>query len=199
MKKLIFLLVLSLTATSCTLSEDTNNDQNPSKETSELSVVSNEIIDEQNDNILLESAISSKDASLCEGISDTEKKSECKLIVSEILIMDEAVQKEDKVSCDSLTIEQYKNSCSIQIEAKKQQSALDETESLNRDKYKEEMNNIKLQAKDKKDYLLCDKIDDENLMYSCKFDVIKSIVSETGEIELCEKIGKQDMVEICKN
>jgi hypothetical protein len=199
MKKLIFLLVLSLTATSCTLSEDTNNDKNPSKETSELSVVSNEIIDEQNDNILLESAVSSKDSSLCEGISDTEKKSECKEIITDNVIMEEAISKKDLSLCDSIKIDRYKTTCKSKIESDLKR---DEESKI----YQEELNaniskydSIATTALEEGNVESCSKIEDENIKDSCIYNVVISLAKENSNPEKCNEIQNQSYRDLCKS
>jgi hypothetical protein len=196
MKKLLALVLITSLFSACGLISET---EKPAEEKQIISDESMELVDAQADNSFLNSAMSTKDKSFCEKIKNTVKKNDCMIIVSDLIQLDEALAKLDKKLCENIRLESYKTSClsNIEIEEKEKLNELLELEKRNNER--EIMNNIELEAHNKKDYSLCNKILDENIKLTCKYNVIIDIVNDTKNKSLCDEIGDIEMISICKN
>lgn len=145
------------------------------------------------DNQIYENAVSSKDTISCEKIWDESKKEECKSVVAALALTDKAVIEMDDNYCGDIEIERYKENCEDLVEQK-----MDEQAAAAKEEEKNiGMTEIAQEAMDQQDLSICEEIEDENIMYSCKKNIIINQVIKTKDGTLCSKLEKEEYIQEC--
>ncbi|MFC1616367.1 hypothetical protein ACFL21_04450 [Patescibacteria group bacterium] len=143
-------------------------------------------------------ALGNKDNSECDKIENNDLKDECKEIVDAIIIKDEAVTKLDASLCEDIELKRYKSDCTDLVNSLiKEQKEKEERIELEQSE-EQERRNFEQEAMETKNPDLCDKIEDEGQLYTCKFNVIADIAVEENDPDECEAIGKEDLIKLCE-
>lgn len=180
--------------TACTSQENTEGSLtdtaiNSNNETTDATSKSDEILDD----IILTNAMNSSDSSKCSEILDKEKSSECSNITESLKLIDEAVSTLDESKCNSITLERYKEVCSVNLK--------EATEIANKNEIQQneiiKMQTVSQQALDAKDISKCDQLTDA-AMYSCRTNVLTNQAIEKNDPTICEQIGDQEFIDGCK-
>lgn len=153
-------------------------------------VNSDTVLDDQ----LFQEATNANDLAKCDEIANSTKKDECKMVVQSFLTTAEAVAKLDASLCEDITEERYKENCEKGVTSKiEHEKAIKEIE--NKDK---ERLTIEIEATEKGDPKICESIEDENQMYSCKYNIIVNKAISQNDASLCDEIGKDSFIQNCK-
>lgn len=136
------------------------------------------------DNSIFIEATSSGNISRCKDILDNKLKVSCEQVINDKAEIASAVADLDKSKCGKISDDRYKKDCETQVDLKLKAKTAD-------------IDRIKLQqeAYDKKDYSICDKVEDSNQKNACMFNVI----TQLKDPSLCEKIGQKDLIAKCKS
>lgn len=151
------------------------------------------------DSEIFTEATATKNLARCGKILDTDKSAECEQAVKDLILTDQAVAQNDASLCKEIKDERYKENCESRIERLL-------NEEKEREKIAEEKERIIQGGKDaeakafeKNDPNLCNTIEDDNLKYACRFNVIVDQAIAAGSASKCDEIGEQTFEEECKN
>jgi proteasome lid subunit RPN8/RPN11 len=186
MKKLLAIFVLALLAFSaCDLFEKEEKENEPPAEVNADTILDNQIY---------EQAVGSNDLETCDRILGETKKEECKDVVNAAVLTQKALEEMDDDVCDGIKLDRYKENCEALIADEENRLELAEKEA----KASEEMLAIEQEAVDKGDYKICDKIEDQNKVYICRFNVIANKAISANDKTLCKEIGEENLIKECE-
>lgn len=160
-----------------------------------VAVNADTILDQQ----IYSGAVGAKDAKACERIKDEAMKGECRDVVNALLFTDQAVAKLDKGLCGKIKLSRYEEECGNRVEGLVEQAKEKENKIELSQKQEEDRLKFATEAMEKKDYKLCDKIEDKNQQASCKFNVIIETAKSSKNKTLCDNIGAEGLINECKS
>jgi hypothetical protein len=145
------------------------------------------------DTTLYNAALKYKDASYCDKISLQEGINKCKDDVKSTIVVNAALKSLDPKKCDELANQSDIDVCKTQIEVAK-------TEKMKADQKNADLNaneDILIQAMDKQDASLCQKITDDTQKQLCvdKLYIIEAATKK--DKTLCDKIVNSDQKKYC--
>lgn len=186
MKKFLAILLLALLAFSgCSLfGKEGAPEPQAAQEISADSILDNQIY---------EQAVNASDLEACDRILEEGKKEECKSVINGTLLTQKAVEKMDSDMCDEIKLERYKENCEALIASENDRLEEQEEEIAQTESY----NEIGLEAAETGDVEKCDKIDEENTKYSCRYNVLANKAVTEKNKELCGQIGEETLIEQC--
>jgi len=153
------------------------------------------ILDQQ----IYQRAIDSKDAKACDTIKDEAVKNECEDVVNALVLTDEAVAELDDDFCGDIKLERYEEECENRVQLLIEQEVLAKKQAEQMQKQDEENASIAKEAYEKQDFTICDKMEDQNQKYTCRFNVLTDLAKSKQDITYCDKIEKESYIEECKS
>ncbi len=139
------------------------------------------------DNNIFKQAAESGNMARCNDILDKPLWSECKQVVSDSNMTDEAIASMDKLKCSKVNDERYRNDCEKQVDAKMEMKNAD-TKRLT----------IEQKAINEGDASICDEIVDPNQNTSCKYNILANQAIQKKDPTICKLIGVQESIARCE-
>jgi len=143
-------------------------------------------------------AVGRNDAALCDEILESAKKDECREVVAYNNITIAAVTAMDSDLCDDIEQDRFKENCDRKV-----QYAIDQENEyeLRIEEVQERIEanlEIETRAISNQDITICNEMDDSNQRASCKFNIVVNEAYQKGDQKICNKIGEDDFIELCK-
>lgn len=153
------------------------------------------------DSAAYEGAISLKDASFCDKISDQKYMQDCKDEIADQKIVDEAFAKLDASLCEKLSQNKTKfdfsskrDACKIKIEVEQKRiSQQQEQESTI-----EKTQNLKDQIIAGGDYTRCKELTDKNFSATCELQILSNKALQTNDKSWCSKASTEETKKQCE-
>lgn len=160
-------------------------------ETTTLPVSSDQILDTE----IFAQAVQYRETEICSRVSSENVIKECIETVKSLQLIEEAETKIDNKLCAGIPLSRFKSECERRVK----QAIKTRDEALNREKKMSEMYEMSSQAFQKSEIKTCDKIEDNNIKYACRYNILVNQAVTQNEPTLCSKIGRSDYEERCLN
>ncbi len=188
-KVLTLILAVTFLATGCNLF----NKEEVTSTTAEV-VSADTVLDQQ----IYQRAIGSKDAKVCETITDKAVKAECGDVVDALVLTDKAVAELDDDFCGDIKLERYEDECEVRVASILGQKEAEEKKQEKITKYQEEKLSIEQKAIDEKDFSICASIEEVSDKYQCQYNVLANLAVSKKDINECTKIEDESLVTLCR-
>ncbi|MBI4232107.1 hypothetical protein HY605_02645 [Candidatus Peregrinibacteria bacterium] len=180
MRKTIFSLLTLAILTACS-SNNQNSDQ----------INADTVLDDK----IFAQATANQNLSMCDEILAADRKEECIQIIEDSFKMQEALRELDLSKCDEIDFDRYKDSCQASV---KEALGEGEAKALEKEKEAEDMSSVQA-ALDKSDPDLCDKAENDEVKFTCKYNILVSKAIDEKDSSLCEEIGYEPYEADCKS
>lgn len=181
MKKTTLVLLSVLVLSACGSSNDDNTSGSVNADT---------VLDDQ----IFAQATSNQSLKRCDEISNSSKLEECKLVIQDTFMMQEALRDLNLSKCDDLKLDRYLESCKSAVN-----EALDRDKEQETQKEKDAKDQTSVQAAlDNGDPKLCDKAENEEVKYTCRYNILVGKAIAAKDASLCEDIGYESYESDCK-
>jgi len=132
-------------------------------------------------------AIRLRDSSKCSQVTDTNLQKQCNTDVSDLKILDEALNKQDKSICQKLSTAERKKDCEAQITATASSGGQTDAEA-------------KLEADIIKsgDYTRCKELSSDGAKFECEVNILAEKAKSTSDKSWCQKGSNADIQKACE-
>lgn len=149
----------------------------------------------ETDTAAYQGALTLKDASYCDKISDQQYKQQCQTELSDNAAMAAALSKSDQSECAKLSTKDKQDACKIQVEvALKGQQQSQETQAK-LDSIVANLNTIVASG----DYTKCKTLDSATFQDNCEYNILVNKALEAKDPTICDKIANKNSIVACKD
>jgi hypothetical protein len=186
----IFLLILSILAVSFLAGCDDGEEKTPvTPEDQAVKEIS------EADQIAYDGAISTKDATICEKITNQEYRDECKTVLEENQKRQSAIESQNIALCEELKKQEDIDACKMEIEINKIIAENKKTQKQIRDNSLLFVEEIIVSG----DISKCNNIEVEDIRKECEFTIAINEIKKTKDTSVCSEIQDEAIRQVCIN